>query len=446
MEDKPLNLENKLIKMYSWHLKVLGAYVQNPDPGLYGVEDNIIINSSDAAALYPTVTVFSNISSETLFARVYDPAAVSNLVNLLKKVFGMKAKGVPIDTIVSQVIPSFTNAVETLLKDYGKRNQIKNKKDASEFTLKFYPYALEKIIRYNGELEDIFCPKDDRTYYLLRSYFFPLIETISWLSPQNKGYNQLIVDYIFEPALFDEKYDNKELYIFDNYHNTRLNFKIVNKETIERDYLEKYLLNPYGSLFYKHDDKLAFEVDLIIQGLADRRTIKNQMLVMDAINAKIDNSPTVKELFLDTDETILHLTREQASAILEEIEDDPAIREYRIKSLILVDFENVIFDNYEELKSYFIKRKEQFDSLQNGIKVSLNSGYGILGMPTFEFSDTIAANSITTGGKIFGIKMFQAVSAWVMERHEARLDDCDDENWKDDDWIDLELKDLCDYE
>jgi len=297
--NKPLNLENKLIKSYSWHLKVLGAYVQEPDPGLYGVEDNVIINSADAAALYPNVTVFSNISSETLFARVYDPATVQNLVKLLQKVFLMKKKGISIETIISQVLPSFTNALEILLKDYGKRHNIKNKKDASEFTLKFYPHCLKTLIQYEGDLEDIFNPIDDKTYFLLRSYFFPLIETISWLSPQNKGYNQLIINYIFEPDEYDKKYEGKELYLFDNYHNTKLNFKIVSKDEMERTYLEKYLLNPYGSLFYTHDEKLAFEVNLIIKGLSDRRKIKNRMLVMDAINANIDLSPTIKELFLN---------------------------------------------------------------------------------------------------------------------------------------------------
>ncbi len=442
---KPLDLENKLIKMYSWHLKVLGAYVQEPDPGLYGVEDDIIINSSDAAALYPNDTVFSNISSETLFARVYDPAAVQNLVKLLQKVFAMKKKGISIETIISQVVPSFTNALEILLRDYGKRHNVKNKKDASEFTLKFYPHCLKTLIEYEGELEDIFSPVDDKTYFLLRSYFFPLIETISWLSPQNKGYNQLVIDYIFEPDEYDKKYEGKELYIFDNYHSTKLNFKIVSKDEMERTYLENYLLNPYGSLFYTHDEKLAFEVNLIISGLADRRKIKNQMLVMDAINAKINLAPTIKELFMNNEKGIVFLTKEQANQILEEIHDDQN-REYRIESLSTIDFEGITFQDFDKLKRYFVKRKEQFDSLQNGIKVSLNSGYGILGMPTFEFSDTIAANSITTAGKIFGIKTFQAVSAWVMEKHEARLPDCTEKDeWKADDWIDLELKDIKDY-
>jgi DNA polymerase elongation subunit (family B) len=444
----PLNIESKMRKAYSWELKVLGAYVQNPDPGLYGLEDDIIINSSDAAALYPTDTIFSNISSETLFARVYDPNTVSNIINLFKKVFNMKSKGIPIDNIISQVLPSFKNALEVLLKDYGKRYKIKNKADAMYFTLSFYPYLFEKIIRYNGSLEDIFCPKDDETYFLLRSYFFPLVEAISWLSPQNKGYNQMIVDYIFEPDLFEKRYSNKDLYIFDNYHSTKLNFRIISKEEMEEKYFSKYLLNPYGSLFYTHDEKLAFEVDLIIQGLADRRKVKNKMLVIDAICAKIDMAESLKTLFLREDKSssnINFLTEEQAIKILDEIQDDQN-RAKKLESLTDIDFENVSFNNYDALVKYFNKLKEQLNSLQNGIKVSLNSGYGILGMPTYEFSDTIAANSITTAGKIFGIKTFQAVSAWVMEKHEKRLADCTEaDEWKADDWVDLELRTLDDY-
>jgi DNA polymerase elongation subunit (family B) len=436
-----VEIPKKTLKENSWHIKVKGAYVQQPVAGIYGLEDDSLINSTDAAALYPNVTVFSNISPETLFGRVYDPSTVLNFVQLVEKVFQMK-KTKSNTEIINLVIPSFRSALLQLLKVYSTHNNVKNKKDAELVTTEYYCELLKKIINYDGKLVDIYTPIDDKTYYLLRSCYFPLIESISWLSPQNKGFSQIIIDYIFYPELFETKYAKQDLYLFTEYNNVGLNFKKLSKDEL-KEYFKKYLLNSYGTLFYTHEEKLSFEVQLIIDGLAERRVVKNKMLVLDAILAKFKKANLLQKLF---ETGVVYLTPEQADEILNEIEDDQP-RKKRITSLIDIDLENKTFNNWEKGKAYISIRKDQFNSNQNGIKVSLNSGYGILGMISYEFSDPLAANSITNGGKIFGIKVFQTVSAWVIEKYQDKLEVCDKDtelenpNWIADDWIDLELID-----
>ena len=433
-----LNTEipKKILKENSWHIKVMGAYVQNPVPGIYGLEEDTLINSTDAAALYPTSTVYSNISPETIFGRIYDSSTIQNFIGLMDKIFLMKSKGHTPAQIKTLVIPSFKSAMLQLLKNYSTQHNVKNKKEAELVTTEYYCELLNKLINYTGKLEDIYTPKDDKTYYLLRSCFFPLIESISWLSPQNKGFSQITIDYIFYPELFETKYQTQKSYLFTDYNSVNINFKILDKEELVNNYFQNYLLNSYGTLFYKHSEKLAFEVQLIIDGLAERRIVKNKMLVLDAIIAKFNSCNSIKEVFKTPVE---FLTEEIADKILTEIEDDQP-RKKRIQSLIGIDFEGKSFDNPEKLKGYLNIRKDQFNSNQNGIKVSLNSGYGILGMISYEFSDPLSANSITNAGKIFGIKVFQTVSAWVMELYEEKLKECDESNnWIDPEWVDLKL-------
>jgi len=323
-----------------------------------------------------------------------------------------------------------------LLKNYSTTHNVKNKKEAELVTTEYYCELLTKIINYDGKLDDIYTPIDDKTYYLLRSCFFPLIESISWLSPQNKGFSQITIDYIFYPEIFENKYSSKKSYLFTNYNSVKLNFKILDKDELVNKYFKKYLLNSYGTLFYTHSEKLAFEVQLIINGLAERRIVKNKMLVLDAIIAKYNSCPSIKKAFL---EPVKFLDKKTADIILTEIEDDQP-RQKRIQSLIDIDFEGKSFTDPDKLLTYLNIRKDQFNSNQNGIKVSLNSGYGILGMISYEFSDPLSANSITNAGKIFGIKVFQTVSAWVMELYEEKLKDCDEnDNWLDPEWVDLKL-------
>jgi len=420
-ETKPLNLDQKIAKKNYWHTDVKGAYVGEPTPDIVGLPDDDIIMSADASALYPTITILSNISLESLHSRIYDTGAIKNLITLLQKVFKMK-DSMSIENIKKQVLPAFNNALQMLVKTYFKNNNSnKNKKESTEITLTFYNYLFDKIISYDGKLEDIFKPIDDRTYKLLRSYFFPLIEAINWLSPQNRGYNNTILDWIFFGDTFEEKYKNQDIYLFDNYNNVQFSFKIIDVHELIDNYFTKFILNPYGSLYFKHDDLLAYEVDEIIKALQDRRKVKNAMLALEAVVAKIDSvEAELSKLFI-TDIGPEVLTDNQVNTLFDLINDPVEERQKRIQSMKYIDFEKISFKDFKSLQKYLQILIDQLDTYQLGIKVNLNSGYGILGLITYAFADIIAANSITTAGKIYGIKTFQSVTTWVMDKYQEQL-------------------------
>ena len=64
------------------------------------------------------------------------------------------------------------------------------------------------------------------------------------------------------------------------------------------------------------------------------------------------------------------------------------------------------------------------NSYQDGEKVSLNSGYGLFGMISWEWFQNLVSNSITCAGKIHGIKLFQQIAVNVLrnERQSRGLD------------------------
>ena len=52
---------------------------------------------------------------------------------------------------------------------------------------------------------------------------------------------------------------------------------------------------------------------------------------------------------------------------------------------------------------------------QDGEKTSLNTGYGLYAMVNWDWSNSLISNSITNGGKIMGLKLFQQISANILK-------------------------------
>jgi hypothetical protein len=294
-------------------------------------------------------------------------------------------------------------------KDYFKRKKPVNKKEAEEFILKYYPLLLKRIISYPGKLDDIFEPKDDKTYYLLKSCLFPLLEMITWLSPQNRGYNQTVVNYVFFHDDFMKK--PQPIYIFKDINSTKTKFmKLEFNEAI--NHFKTRIINPYGVLFDKHDDNLAYDVELLIEALGKRRVVKNQMLILEALDEHFDK---VKEYLSYFNDLIDYkLSKEQANNILEVIGDPLEIREKRIQSLCEIEFEG-----FNDLHKFIKLRASQLNVVQLGIKVAANSAYGIFGLITWPFASPLIGNAITNAGKIYGIKLFQAVSVDILNNYQS---------------------------
>jgi DNA polymerase elongation subunit (family B) len=406
---EPLILDLDTIKSYAWHLKVMGAYVQQPVPSIVGLDKSSIISSNDAAALYPTSIIYSNIGFDTIRHRVYDPFIVSNIINLLENVFKNKKEN---PTVIQSAVFGFKNALDSILKDYFKNKSVQNKKEAREFTLEYYPMLLNKLLKYSGNLQDIFEPKNDHTYYLLKSCLYPILETITWLNPQNRGYNQMLVEYVFFHDDFVKK--PRDIYIFIDINSTKTKFKKLSFDE-GLTLFKNYIVNPYGILFDKHKDNLAYDVELLMEALSKRRVVKNQMLVLYSLVEHWDklSKETLEYIYsLEEGETI---SFEMADKILDEIHDTEN-REKRIKSLSEVEW---FFKGLKmEPKDFAKLRASQLNIVQLGIKVAANSAYGIFGLITWPFASPLIGNAITNAGKIYGIKLFQAVTVDILEQKE----------------------------
>jgi hypothetical protein len=262
-------------------------------------------------------------------------------------------------------------------------------------------HLLRKILEYPGSLEDIFKPINDKTYILLKSYFFPFIEMISWISPQNRGYNKTIVEYIFFHEDFMKK--PRKFYVFKNINSTKSTFEIISFDDGIKLF-QNYIINPYGTLFDKHDDNLSFDVELLIEALGKRRVIKNQMLVLGAIQAQWSKVEGVLERYFSQNN--LTIDEKTANKILDLIHDKEN-RDKRLSSLTSIEFN---IPKNMNLKDYIRLRISQLNVIQLGIKVTANSLYGIYGLITWIYANPLIGNSITNAGKIFGTKLFQSVS------------------------------------
>ncbi len=399
------------IKKFAWHLKTMGGYVQEPKAAVVGLDENTVIASNDAAALYPTTGIYQNLGYDTLRDRIYDAGIVKQIVKLIESVFKSR------DTnpgIIDSALFGFKNALTGTMSEYFKRKSVPNKREAKEFTIEYYPILLERILRYKGSIEDIYHPQTDKQYYLLKSCLYPILETVTWLSSQNRGYNQTIVDFIFFNDSFDSKYSagSNKFYVFREINTTKTSFEILDL-TETRKLFSTRVLNSYGALYDLHANNLSYDVEILQDSLSRRRVVKNQQLVLEAVIAQYVNLPdSIQEYFYNPEsEDGLHLSERQADEILTTIKDDQP-REYRIASLTGVEF-NCSPDN--KTLPFMKLRASQLAVLQLGIKVSVNSGYGVFAMPTWVYASPLIGNSFTNAGKIYGTKLFQAVSINILE-------------------------------
>lgn len=213
----------------------------------------------------------------------------------------------------------------------------------------------------------------------------------------------MLVDYVFFNDKFLEK--PRDVYMFKEINSTKSEFCIVPFEE-GISIFQQYVVNPYGILFDKHKDNLAYDVELLMEALSRRRIVKNQMLVLKAIKTQWDNLSEKSLSYFYSTNSSLQLSREQADDILTEIKDSEN-REKRITSLMEVEWK---MTQNQDLQKFIALRISQLNIVQLGIKVAANSAYGIFGLITWPFASPLIGNAITNAGKIYGIKLFQAVT------------------------------------
>ena len=400
------------------HVMTMGAYVQQPFPSIVGLKDDEALGSQDAKSLYPTIMVLMNIGYDTLRGRIYDMAIVGNLlkgVRLLQEL--------PLDQMLQKKsgILDLGSKFQLLAKAYADGGNLSAKlakSDFIEFCGIYYKNCIRQLVEYSGSFDDILRPFNNETYFLLKSCLYPLLEAMTWIHKFNKGYSQVAVDWVFYNDSFRENYKDKKFFVIHNINSVTSTAYELDLDNMIEHILTKYIINPFGTYFDMHRNNKSFEVDLILTGMDDRGFVKNQMLIIVAIAENWNKlSDDLKRAFL---KNLDKLTDEEASAIVDIVGDsDPKVKSWQKKNLLSIDFN---YDALEKVLSGLKLMGQQKNTKSNGIKVTLNSGYGLYGMVTWNFGSSLISNSITNGGKIYGTKLFQQVAVNRLELENQKID------------------------
>lgn len=390
------------IRRFSFGIKVRGAYVQQPERArLIGIEKNICLFSVDATALYPSITALSNVSESTLQARIYDYVIVHKTIEVIKN---MKENGV----LPEQAKNIVEGALFQQFQAFVKKEKPQKQKETLDLNVKYYTNLFVKIIKSRLSWQDIFEPKTDEGYYLLKSCLHPLLEAITWTSPYNLGYNNTFVDYVFHPEKFEAEYKNRTFYILDNIYSTKTVLKELTHDEAIEYYFKKYILNPHGVMYIRHKDYTAPDILKLKEALDRRKVIKNTMIVLKQLQENIKNGN-------DQARVALKILMEDPSLLTPELQEaaqiSKIIKDKKIKDLNDLKIDRV-GDDDESLKMAIFSR----NLLQTTLKVFANSSYGILGLSSYPYSSPLLGNSITTAGKIYGIKTCQVAVGQVIER------------------------------
>jgi len=404
------------IKEFAAHLKTLGAYVQQPNPAIVGLLLTQIIGSQDAKSLYPTIMVLLNLGYDTLRGRIYEYNIVGKLLQQLIYIHSIRNND---ERVLETAVANFKSALKNIVTAYTSRNKIKSSKaKLIDFTVTYYGNCFKNLVSYDGDFNDILKPKDDKTYKLLKSNLYPLFEALTWIHQLNKGYSQTVIDWVYFNKGFDTKYADKKFVVFEEINSVHTEVKTYTLNEFKKNIATKYLLNPYGTYFDRHQDNKSFEVDLVLGGMADRGYVKNQFLILDAITENWNKLNNKQRLAFALEDEYID------PAIAEEIillvgDPNEGTRKWQLKNLLSIKFFTLVKDDLMKAKLALISSQKLSES--NSIKVTLNSGYGIYGMATWNYGNNLIANSITTGGKIYGIKHFQQIASNRLKKERDKI-------------------------
>ena len=413
-------LKREIQKM-AFHTKTLGAFVQEPNPGVVGLNANEVVASVDAKSLYPTSMVNGNIGYDTLFGRVYDSMIIGKTIEYIQQIYLKRIKDA---TVVDKAVIAFKKNLLQMLDDYISIHKPDKAGELKNFVPIYYGTLFQKIVSFKGSLENIFRPQTDEEYVLCKSCLYPLLETLTFISKKNQGYSNTCCNYIFRYPEFKKLYKNELFYLFDNINSTKTRFLVLNMEQFIEYYATKFNINPYGTLFYKHYDLKSFEVDNVLNGMASRKIVKDQGLVLGVLTKSWNLlTEDEKKIFYNTQGKIDNM---MAKMIIEKVGDiSEKGKEKQLKSLLQIDFNfkdavdkdmQLSGKNMNSILLNHLTNVEEYKmAYQDGEKTSLNTGYGLYAMVNWDWSNSLISNSITNGGKIMGLKLFQQISANILK-------------------------------
>lgn len=188
---------------------------------------------------------------------------------------------------------------------------------------------------------------------------------------QKTDYCQTLFDYvILEEADFLNKH--KEVLLIDNIFNSNSELKIISAQDFITNYAKRYIINCFGTLFIKHEELFSYNAKDIQEGMKKRKIANNIKAAYGQLYEELNGGTKMADNF---------------RKLLNDIEPDLSLvtkADARIKM-------------------------ELYDAESSGIKLFLNSGYGIYAMADWFFSNINIGNSITFAGKM-AIKIAHQVS------------------------------------
>jgi DNA polymerase elongation subunit (family B) len=230
-----------------------GAYVKQPKQQI--VKGTII--DLDAASLYPSKIIESNIGFDTFKLRIINPITYK-LLQQLEQYIGIKP--IPV---------GIYNIIFSLVDKYADNNSISSKlkfKKACYYTLAF---LINKLAEYNIPLNKIYNPSTDIESYILAFYLVPILDVFNTIHPEREAYNPFVYEYVFG----DEKELQKKypiLYVLNNCNESNIEvIKLTCNETIEL--MQKYSITMCGTCFLKHDQKLGLFSTMLLN-MSEMRT------------------------------------------------------------------------------------------------------------------------------------------------------------------------------
>jgi DNA polymerase elongation subunit (family B) len=241
--------------------KYKGAYVTQPNSEI--VDDGFTF-SLDAASMYPSIILQHNISFDVFDAYII-PSITYKLLETLDNVLG-KTNTVP-EIIVKSIFDLVNKYVD------NKDNSLQKKEETRKNLYFISMYLLQKIFDTKLTLKDILQPKNELAQLTLSLYLNHLISAIAWIHPLNKGYNNIVYDYLFD---VNYKQNHKFLYLLRNpsSHNEYIEkLPISSLEELRK----QYSMTVTGTCFTKHDKQLGLFTKLLEELFVMRKKYKKEM-------------------------------------------------------------------------------------------------------------------------------------------------------------------------
>jgi len=221
-----------------------GAYVTDSRARI--IKGSKLVIDLDAASLYPSMMLQSNISFDSYVARII-PTTTYKMLAFLEGAVG------------NQQLPQalLMNIFELIIDFVNKNDIIPKQKNIKNYYFSI-SLMLGKIFDSKIKLQNIYKPTNDRERVLLIQYLIPVLDIMNTIHPEREAYNDFVYDHVFKGDL--NKYP--KVYILKEAGKSNAYIDVVStSEAIE--YISNYSLTMAGTCFYKHEEKLGIFTEML---------------------------------------------------------------------------------------------------------------------------------------------------------------------------------------